>query len=125
MFQSVLNLFFFFFSPSGLGSETIIYTALLLIATICLDCTAMSLTVLLLAAVPWPQWHPKALLMGIGAVKPFACHWHFPASNTLPHLPPLLSSSSCSQAFGKLCGTGNAWKPRAFSRAMMLRWVRD
>lgn len=45
---------------------------------------------------PWPQWHPAVLLMGVGAVELFACHWHFPASNTLLHMPPLSSSSSCS-----------------------------
>lgn len=73
----------------------------------------MSLAVLLLATVPWPQWHPSALLMGVGAVEPFTCHRHFPASNTLPHLPPLSSSSYCSQAFGKLCGTDDVWKPKA------------
>lgn len=73
----------------------------------------MSLAVLLLATVPWPQWHPSALLMGVGAVEPFACHRHFPASNTLPHLPPLSSSSCYSQAFVKLCGTGDVWKPKA------------
>lgn len=50
------QIWIFFFSshffPSGLGSETIICTALFLIATICLDCTAMSLAVLLLATLP-------------------------------------------------------------------------
>lgn len=52
--QSDLNKIFFLptFFSSALGSETIIYTALFLIATICLDCTAMSLAVPLLAALP-------------------------------------------------------------------------
>lgn len=62
---------------------------------------------------PWPQWHPAVLLMGVGAVELFACHRHFPASNTLPHMPPVSSCSSCSWAFGELCGTGSIWKLKA------------
>lgn len=66
---------------------------------------------------------PLATMASLSAPNGRRCHGALcmPSAlssfHTLPHLPPLSSRSHCSQAFGKLCGAGDIWKPKVLKNS--------